>query len=260
MQPLGLGVLSSALILAGVASAAPLNIVLEPLFEPDERQQLFLNDAKNFWEYFIPAYSPGIVIDALTIEVGGYQIDGPGNVIAQADVLHVTKQAGYTLPTYGFVDFDLDDLATQIETGMVFATLLHEVAHVLGFGGLWQENGVYAQGSGLYTGMAGLAEYRSEFDRFATGIPVELEFGAGTAEFHWSEGWAGGPTELMTGLEDPDPYLSRTTVASFADLGYTPSLVPVPLPAGIWLGFTAFGLLSGIARPRRERDARAPHL
>jgi hypothetical protein len=52
-------------------------------------------------------------------------------------------------------------------------------------------------------------------------VPLETDGGPGTAYSHWDEGSALGSNELMTGYIDGDNYLSYTTIASLADLGYS---------------------------------------
>ncbi len=238
----------------GGAGAATLDIVFEVPQTPSDSQREVLSAAEAYWEGLVPGYRDGVVIDALTIEVGAYDGDGPGAVLADSSPLDLVEAAGFTLPTSGFIDFDFADLAPLEDADQLFSVLVHEVAHVLGFGTLWIENDVYEPGSGAYTGSNALATYRAEFDPLAAIIPVELGFGPGTEDSHWAETWAGGFDELMTGFADPPEYLSDTTLASFRDLGYvTVDVVvpaPVPLPGGVWLGLGAFGILAALGRRR----------
>ena len=247
------GVLAWACLLAGGASASPFDIVFEPAQTPSESQAALLSAAEGYWESLILGYSGGASVEALTIEVGAYDDDGVDGTLADANWTEVVESGGFVLPAAGYIDFDVADLGPLEESGELLDTLVHEVAHVMGFGTLWVENGVYAAGSGAYTGRNALATYRAEFDPRATFVPVELDGGPGTQDVHWAEDWAGGPGELMTGFADPDEFLSDTTIASFRDLGYEtvalPAPAPIPLPAGLWLGLGALGLL-GAARRR----------
>lgn len=142
----------------------------------------------------------------------------------------------------------------------------HEIGHALGIGTKWSsvQNGVrpYTNGTGRYTGAFGLAAYREEFNLpDAQFVPVELAGGAGTPNAHWDqlmrsggEAGVGDPFELdprlgivddqgrdlsfelMTGAIDPDwgePFLSRTTVQSLRDIGFT--VVPEPAAAVLLL-------------------------
>ncbi|MEN0110260.1 MAG: PEP-CTERM sorting domain-containing protein [Planctomycetota bacterium] len=150
--------------------------------------------------------------------------------------------------------------------------IAHEVGHVLGIGTLWtrlQGGQVpYVNGSGEYRGVHGLAEYRREFNQpDAEFIPVELAGAASSANSHWDQNFrsAEGPTgdpfledprvgvvdslgrdfglELMTAAIDPDygaPFLSRTTIASLVDLGFT---VVIPEPSSVaLLAIAVFGV------------------
>lgn len=149
--------------------------------------------------------------------------------------------------------------------------LAHEIGHALGFGTLWTSNNLYNTGTFQYRGARGLAAYRNEFDPNATFVPVENAGGSGTRNSHWdqlmrsssqegnpSDPWSLDPRigitddqgrdlglELMTGAIDPDygePFLSRTTMRSMADLGYT----SIPEPGALWL--FALGVASLLGR------------
>lgn len=253
----------SLLLLPSATLASTLDIVFDSPAETSESQLQLLSEAEQFWETVLPGYQPGIEIENVTISVGAFDIDGESGRLAQAGPIDLVDQGGFILPTGGFVDFDLADLE-QVETeGTLFGILLHEVAHVLGFGTLWEANDLYAIGSGEYTGANAVEAYRAEFDPTASFVPAELDGEEGTRDAHWDETWAGGENELMTGFIDPPLFLSETTVASFIDLGYVAqtlpvSPTPVPLPAGIWMGLSAVGLL-GLMRGRR-RSAEATTL
>jgi len=176
---------------------------------------------------------------------------------------------------------------------MLDELLVHETGHVLGIGTLWVENGVYVPGSFEYTGAYGLAAYRLEFDLLAEWIPVESAGDIGTADSHWNqrmrssflEGnpidpWSLDPRvgivdslgrdlalEIMTGAIDPDygePFLSRTTIESMRDLGYTVARfedanhdgVVDATDMAVWIAnFGSVGLpIDSIARGDANRD------
>lgn len=240
-------VAAGACVLAAGARAAPFDIEFQPLAEPTESQSALLGEAESFWEGIVLGYPGGADIGALTIEVGAFEEDGMGGILATADVLDTVEVGGFVLPTYGFVDFDVDDLEPLERSGELRDTLVHEVAHVMGFGTLWVENGLHVEGSGRYTGNNALAIYRREFDAFAEFIPVDVDGGPGTQDVHWAEDWAGGPSELMTGFTDPDEFVSATTIASFRDLGYR-TVAPIPTPASLPLALGGLALMSMAGR------------
>ncbi|MCC6536349.1 MAG: PEP-CTERM sorting domain-containing protein [Bryobacterales bacterium] len=228
-------------------------------------QQTIFSDAAGIWMGLLPEYQPGINITSLSIEATGVAIDGANGILGQAGPTFGTVQGGYFLATQGIMEFDTADLAVMEANGSLFAVILHEMAHVMGFGTLWTYNGVYTDGTGQYTGAHGLAAYRSEFNQpGAAFVPVELGGGPGTAGGHWNEvdGGAGATgivsaqgdmrSELMTGWLNSSPYISNLTVQSFRDIGYLPfnSLTPVPEP-GTWVLMGAGVTLIGAFRRRR---------
>ncbi len=250
-------VLSIAIALATATAhaATSFNLTLNFTGGLTATQQTVFGDAATFWEGHVTGYQPGIAIGGLTIDAGGSYIDGAGGVLGQAGPTAGTIQAGYTLATTGTMAFDTADLSAMESNGSLYDVILHEMAHVMGFGTLWVDNGVYVDGTGEYTGANALAAYRNEFNQpGAAFVPVELGGGAGTANAHWNENNGGsgltGITdglgrdmrdELMTGWMSPNPantFVSRTTLASFTDIGF---LVVVPEPTGAVL------LLIGVA-------------
>jgi hypothetical protein len=138
------------------------------------------------------------------------------------------------------------------------------MAHVMGFGTLWTDNGVYLNNTGQYTGPAALSIYKVEFSQpSATFIPVELGGGPGTANGHWNEVDGGSALtgivsplgdmqfELMTGWINTPYFISQTTVASFVDIGFQSASADVPEPASMALfsiGLVAIGVLRRRAR------------
>ena len=246
-----------AVLLSGAADAATFDIDFVLPDEATAQQRGVAAAVRDFWTGLILGYRDDAVRAPVRIAVGAARIDGADGTLAYASPTAFDGAGPFVLPEAGEVTFDLDDFdllapsLAQEEEIWLFNTLLHEVAHVLGFGTLWEANGVYQLGSGRYTGAAGVAAYRAEFDPLAHFVPTELEGGAGMAEAHWASDWAGFSNELMRGEASPSPLLSFTTIASFRDLGYrTVAFAPVPLPAGVWLGIGAFAALGAVARRR----------
>lgn len=235
----------AATVSGHAASAARFDIVYAPPEGTSASQLALLDEAERFWESLVIGYQFAVPFESLTIEIGAFE-EGPGGVLAEANTLRVDASGPFILPYQSYIDFDIADLPALEASGSALGVLLHETAHAMGFGTLWQLNRVYQDGSGAYEGAAGIAAYRREFDPLAEIVPVELDGGPGTADAHWDETWAGGRNALMTGFFDEPVFLSETTLRSFRDLGY----VTVPVPASMWLGLGAFGLLGWVARRR----------
>ncbi|NNM28423.1 MAG: hypothetical protein HKO57_02815, partial [Akkermansiaceae bacterium] len=197
-----------------------------------------MNDAVAAWESIITGYQPGITVTGVTIETWTTGIDGPGGTLAGSGQKAGTNanQGGYVLATQGQMLFDNADIDALETNGLLFALFLHEIAHVIGVGTLWDENGVNVLGSGEYTGAAGLAAYQKEFDPSATFVPIELTGGSGVADVHWDESGGSSPVvvdpssphfgealddSLMTAFLSGSNFLSWTTVASLVDIGFT---------------------------------------
>lgn len=178
----------------------------------------------------------GELIDDIVIQASLADIDGTGGILGQAGPT-VVRSADYT-PIQGIMEFDIADANAWADLGYFDDIVLHEMMHVLGFGTLWDYNGlvenVVIDDNGtkkptddvidsIYTGTAANAVY--DGDSF---IFVETDGGSGTAGGHWDE--ATYLNELMTGYigyTDPDTgdsylynYLSDWSVASLEDLGY----------------------------------------
>jgi hypothetical protein len=188
-------------------------------------QQAVFDQAAARWAQVIVGDLPdatynGVVVDDVLIDASAAAIDGPGGVLGSAGP--DTYRSGSLMPIHGTMQFDTADLAALEASGQLFATILHEMGHVLGIGTLWQARGLVT-GVGTadprFTGAQATAAYDQIFGTTATSVPVENTGGSGTAGGHWRESVFGN--ELMTGYLDalPDP-LSRVTVGALADFGY----------------------------------------
>lgn len=263
---------SCAVSALAISTAAPvhavtLDINLNFFGDLTDSQKSVFSAAENFWEYMITGYQYDVsdFFTSVQIEAGSTDIDGAYGILGQAAPTSGVTVGGSGNPVAayvsdGFMQFDSADIDRLESSDTLFDVVVHEMAHVLGFGTLWDVTGDYTEGTGQYTGTAALAAYRAECDPNATFIPVEQDGGPGTADGHWDENWACGHTEVMTGFLDTPVTLSYTTVASFEDLGYTvvdalPTIAPVPLPAGVVLlgsGLLAFGAVGHRGRRRKQ--------
>jgi hypothetical protein len=177
------------------------------------------------WEAIIIADIPdalyhGQPVDDVLIDASAVSIDGPGGILGQAGPTDF--RGGSHLPIRGIMQFDTADMANMETGGYLDEVVIHEMAHILGFGTIWTSLGLvagYYTSDPRFTGPQALAEYNAIFGVTGTGVPVEAGGGAGTARSHWRE--SAFNNELMTGWIDPgyNP-LSRITIASMADLGY----------------------------------------
>jgi hypothetical protein len=255
-------ILAVALGAGSVASAA-FTITLNFTGGLTPSEEAIFSSAKATWESYITGYRPGINLTGLTIDASGAAIDGVGGTLGQAgpDTVEYFLGRSLLMPTHGTMQFDTADMSAMVANGTFNSVILHEMAHVIGFGTLWTYDGVYTTGSGHYTGPAALAAYRIEFNQpSATYVPVELTGDPRTADGHWAEvtGGAGATGivdrqgrdmeyELMTGWLNAPAFISNTTVQSFADIGYA---VPEP---GIL--FTLFGGSTILMLRKRQRKA-----
>jgi hypothetical protein len=237
----------AALVLVLTAApieALPFNISLNFTGGLTASQQAAFSTAEATWEGLLPFYNPLVTTPiTLTINASGINIDGAGGILGSAGPNTITSSGGFWLATSGTMEFDIADLATVEANGNLLGLILHEMAHVMGFGTLWTSNGVYSNGTGMYTGPNALSMYQTEFNQpAATSVPVELGGGSGTANGHWDEvNGGGGATgrvsifnnrdmqfEIMTGWLNSNSFISQTTVQSFVDIGFRAADVPEP--------------------------------
>ena len=192
-------------------------------------QRAIFEDAATRWERIITGDLPnatynGVTVDDLLIGASSVSIDGAGGILGQAGYTHL--RSGSKLPYHGDMEFDSADIAAMESSGQLYSVILHEIGHVLGIGTLWETKGLLV-GKGTanpgFTGAQAVAAYNAIYGTSATSVPVEGNSSpVGSRDSHWRESVL--DRELMTpyientGVSMP---LSRITVASLQDIGYT---------------------------------------
>ncbi len=184
-------------------------------------QQEIFYSAEELWEYYIIGYRDDYLGKGLDISASSRYIDGLGSVLGSAGPRLIESNTSYNYAYSGFMNFDSADMQRMEENGSLFDVVLHEMAHVIGFGTLWDNNNLLNDDEtyGNYIGEFGLAGYRQDSENpDASFIPVEQNGGTGTAGSHWDE--AIDRNELMTGWLNYPTFISSATINSFADLGF----------------------------------------
>jgi hypothetical protein len=182
-------------------------------------------------------------------------IDGPGtpeagNILGQASPCYVN---GNAIPFLGFMEFDKYDVDLLVARGQFEKVVLHEIGHVLGIGTIWNFRRTLLNTSIMndpyYVGNGARAQFAAINTVTYSGnpVPVENTGGTGTANSHWRTSVM--QRELMQGfaVNQVQP-LSRITVGSLQDLGYTVNLTAADafsLTAALRSGF-GFDATSGI--------------
>ena len=174
-------------------------------------------------------------IDDVVILVILDSIDGPGDVLGSAGPCWV-RDPDY-LSILGLMQFDTADMRSLESAGQLSTVVLHEMAHVLGFGLVWDSLRLIADPSlppppsetpipgadPHFTGTQAIAAFDDAGGATYTAsakVPVENAGGRGTADSHWRESVL--VNELMTGyINSGQNPLSRLTIAALADQGYT---------------------------------------
>lgn len=194
------------------------------------------------------ASSPAIQrqVDDVLILVDLEPIDGPGGILGAAGPCYVRNPG--SLPVLGLMRFDTADLSVLESAGLLQTVILHEMAHVLGYGTIWTARNLLAGSVASggtdphFTGSRATMEFNAAGGTdYSAGlkVPVENTGGLGTEDAHWRESVFAN--ELMTGFVDQgvNP-LSRVSIASMADLGYTVNLLGAD-PYMLGASLRAFG-------------------
>ncbi len=185
------------------------------------------------------------VFDDILIDVKFSDLDGPGGLLGQA-APRIVRLVGEDAPltVWGMMEFDIGEFQAggSFTNSQVYKdTIVHEMAHVIGIGTLWTDQDLVDENystnpprvpGGLpnpnynpgFTGVQTVGEYNKLLTAIgeegkATVVPIANSGGPGNFNGHWRELVFG--TEIMTPFADGAEQLSRMTVASLQDLGYT---------------------------------------
>lgn len=182
-------------------------------------------------------------VDDLIVYARVGTIDGAGGILGSAGPCFVRSVGGLSLVSV--MNFDVVDLQPLQASGRLNDVILHELLHTVGIGTLWMGKGQVSSPNSIASGFIGpqaVAECQAAGGsaNCVTTVPLEACGGTGTRDVHWREptssNCANGPegsfgfrTELMTGFVSAagtaNP-LSRMSIASLADIGYTVNLLP----------------------------------
>ena len=167
------------------------------------------------------------VVDDLLIYVEIKEIDGRSGVFGGAGPCQIRE--GNSLPAVGVMFFDIADLDSMEANDQLEETIVHEMAHVIGFGTLWSHLNLLQDSARAdrnanthFTGAAAKAafdEIRGNNYTDSDLVPVQHQGGVGVWNGHWRE--LVFRSELMTPFPDrgPNP-MSVVSLASFVDIGY----------------------------------------
>ena len=162
-------------------------------------------------------------IDDLAIVFAVADIDGELGVLAVAGPCAIRTRD--ETPVLGIAIFDRADLELVARAGNTREVAIHEIAHVLGLGTLWDRSGllrnpseVHPEADTHFTGARAIAAFDAAGGTDYPGPKVPVETGGDDG--HWRESVLG--RELMTPrvtLGEANP-LSAITLQALADLGY----------------------------------------
>lgn len=181
-------------------------------------QQAIFNTAAARWQQILTGDIPdvgsgpwGTAVDDVRISASGVYIDGVGGILGQAGPTYL--RSGTYLPISGNMQFDTADLASLESSGQLEEVVMHEMAHVLGLGTIWDlKDQVSGAGTAnpVYLGARATSESNAARGVLDASVPLENVGGPGTADSHWRESIF--DNELMTGyLDEGANPISRIT-------------------------------------------------
>ena len=158
----------------------------------------------------------GFVDDLLiNIQIGLLDDIADGDTLANARPIAFRTDSG-GLPYVAEVGISAD----EVDNANLDDVLLHEFAHCMGFpnSNAWRNYVVNTTAPTEFTGPNAVKYYNSVFGTAASGVPIEQDFGEGTAYAHWTESIFGN--EILTGFIGTSNPISIITVGAYEDMGY----------------------------------------
>eukprot|EP00924_Labyrinthula_sp_SR-Ha-C_P014886 maker-scaffold_9-snap-gene-1.32-mRNA-1 protein AED:0.01 eAED:0.01 QI:603/1/1/1/0.5/0.33/3/494/370 len=171
-------------------------------------------------------------------------IDGVGKILGQAGQCLVAAAGDETFPVLGLMRFDVADLENLRAQGTLKSVVLHEMMHVLGFGGsqpyedllldpVFSGNPPVANDefNPRFIGSSAVSEFSQLTGNSEDAVPIEDGRSLGNIDVDAGEGLGSVDshlledglfeTELMTfSITSNSPALSRVTLGILSDIGY----------------------------------------
>ncbi|WP_423930533.1 leishmanolysin-related zinc metalloendopeptidase [Candidatus Palauibacter sp.] len=153
-------------------------------------------------------------------------MDGPHGTLGYAGPCIV--RSSNSLPIVGRVVPDSEDMDRIPATTGLLDVVIHEMAHILGFGIPWDDFGLLADPASVtpgadthFTGAGAIAAFNAAGGASYTGAKVPVQNEEPGPESHWRESIFRGETMSPVEYTDRGESLSAITIRSLADLGYT---------------------------------------
>jgi len=191
-------------------------------------EQVIIGDLPDFYTspiqnrpdlgYLNSDLTAGLFVDDILIDAYAGFIDDLGETLGQGGPFPGPgrdRPGANPLPTRGSFQLDTADLPGMSDQEL-FEVALHEIGHALGLGTLWDDFGFInatIPSDKRFTGPNATQQYNQIFNSAETSIPIENN------SAHWRESVL--DHELMTPTADTLERLSRITIGSLQDLGYT---------------------------------------
>lgn len=194
--------------------------------------------AASRWSKMIRPTLPAVrvrraVIKGLQITAFAGAMDGAGGTLAASGPMHL-RHATH-IPATGKMEVDTADIVRLEKQGMLVDVITHEMGHILGIGTIWPLKKLVSglgTSSPVFTGLETVKEYAALLSKASRSssslppvksVPLENIGGGGTAGGHWLKTVFGSEC-MCTFITRPGNPISRMTLASLRDLGYTVDL------------------------------------